>query len=119
MLAREKTLREVRATDTLSGCAVHGYEIHLGRTDGPTRPFLSLDGTPEGAVSADGRVAGSYVHGLFASDAFRGHWLASLRAGRTGGIAYEAGIERTLDALAAHVAAALDLDRLLGLARCV
>jgi len=119
VLASQKTLREVRATDALSGCPVRGYEIHLGRTAGAAQPFLSLDGAPEGAVSADGRVAGCYVHGLFASDAFRAHWLATLRSGRAGGIAYEAGIERTLDALAAHVAAALDLDRMLGLARCL
>jgi adenosylcobyric acid synthase len=119
VLAPEKTLREVRATDRLSGRDIRGYEIHLGRTGGPARPFLSLDGTPEGAVSADGRVAGCYVHGLFASDAFRAHWLAGLRAGRTGALVYEAQVERTLDSLAAHVAAALDLDRLLGFARCV
>ena len=91
----------------------------MGVTDGPdrARPFARLaDGSPEGAVSADGRVAGTYVHGLFADDRQRAAWLARLR-GRADTIAYDDLIERTLDALAAHLAAHLDLDRLLRLAR--
>ncbi len=119
VLAPEKTLREVRARDANSGCDVHGYEIHLGRTTGTAAPLLSLDGRPEGAASADGAVIGSYIHGLFASDTYRAHWLAGLRAGRGTATAYEAQVEATLEALAVHVAAAIDLDRLLGIARCV
>ncbi len=117
ILEATKTLREVRARDSLSGCDVHGYEIHLGRTQGNAAPFLSLDGRDEGAASADGRIAGSYIHGLFASDAFRAHWLAGLREGRSATTAYEAQVEATLDALAAHISAAIDLDRILGIAR--
>ncbi len=117
VLAPEKTLREVEANDGHTGCAVRGYEIHLGRTSGNAAPLLSLDGVPEGACA--GRVIGSYIHGLFASDAYRAHWLATLRAGRGTGIAYESQVDATLDRLAAHVAASIDLDRLLGLARCV
>ena len=70
----------------------------------------------EGAISRDGRVMGTYVHGLFADDRQRAAWLARLAAGPTK-IAYDDLIERTLDALAAHLAAHLDLDRLLTLAR--
>jgi adenosylcobyric acid synthase len=81
------------------------------------RPFARLaDGSPEGAVSADGRVIGTYIHGLFADDRQRSAWLERFTAGTTD-IAYEAMIERTLDAFAAHLAAHLDLDRLLKLAR--
>ena len=61
-----------------------GYEMHMGVTEGPdgARPFARLaDGTPEGAVSADGRVIGTYVHGLFADDRQRSAWLARLGAG--------------------------------------
>jgi adenosylcobyric acid synthase len=118
VLEPAKTLREVDATDALSGCRIRGYEIHLGRTSGEAAPFLSLDGTAEGSASADGRVAGSYVHGLFASDTFRARWLGALRAGRNGGAAFDAQVEATLDALARHVEASLDLDRLLEIARC-
>ncbi len=98
---------------------VSGYEMHIGRTSGPdcARPFLRLgDDRPDGAVSADGRVAGCYLHGLFADDAARRALLADLGA-PTSDLAYEAEVEATLDALAEHVAAHVDLDRLLGLAR--
>jgi adenosylcobyric acid synthase len=91
----------------------------MGVTAGPdcTRPFAQLaDGSPEGAVSADGQVIGTYVHGLFADDRQRAAWLARFACG-SATIAYDELIERTLDALAAHLAAHLDLDRLLTLAR--
>jgi adenosylcobyric acid synthase len=67
-------------------------------------------------MSADGRVIGTYVHGLFADDRQRSAWLARLRAGPSA-IAYDALIEQTLDRLGAHIAAHIDIDRLLRLAR--
>jgi len=101
------------------GAPFSGYEMHMGVTAGPdrARPFAHLaDGTPEGAVSADGCVVGTYVHGLFADDRQRAAWLARFSAA-SGGVGYDDTIERTLDVLAAHLAAHLDLDRLLSLAR--
>jgi len=91
----------------------------LAVTTGPglARPLLDLDGQLEGAVSADGKVGGCYLHGLFASDAFRAAFLVSLRDRAASGLAYEAQVEATLDALAAHLEAHLDLDRLLAIAR--
>ena len=68
------------------------------------------------AVSPTGRVTGTYVHGLFADDRQRAAWLARFAAGAPA-LDYEAGVESALDALAAHVATHLDLDRLLSLAR--
>ncbi|MFO1119228.1 MAG: cobyric acid synthase [Rhodospirillales bacterium] len=114
----EKTLIETAGIELASGAAVRGYEMHVGLTTGPglKRPMLRLEGRDEGAVSADGRVQGCYLHGLFASDAFRSAWLAGLRPGRSGGLAWEPEVERTLDALAAHLEAHLDLDRLLAAA---
>ncbi len=116
VLAADKTLLRVVGHEELSGAAVHGYEIHLGETGGPgrRRPWLRLeDGRPEGAVSADGRTMGCYVHGLFAADGFRHAFLARLRAGRFADTAYEAQVESTLDDLAVHLERHLDLDRLL------
>jgi adenosylcobyric acid synthase len=104
---------------TSDGVSFSGYEMHMGMTDGKdrARPFARLaDGSPEGAVSADGRVIGTYVHGLFADDRQRAAWLQRFGAGPAN-IFYEDLVERTLDALAAHLAAHLDLDRLLKLAR--
>jgi adenosylcobyric acid synthase len=110
----DKRLVELGAVDALSGLGVTGYEMHLGRTTGPATqtPFLVLDGRPEGAVSADGRVAGCYLHGLFAGDAWRRHYLAGLGGRGDPLLDHGALVEATLDALAAHLEAHVDLDRL-------
>lgn len=118
VLGREKRLALVDGVHVGSGAAVAGYEIHLGVTTGPdcARPFARIGGRDEGAVSADGRVAGSYLHGLFAADGFRRDWLAGLGViGADTG--YEAGVEATLDALADHLEAHLDVAGILALAR--
>ena len=91
----------------------------MGATEGADRerPLLRLsDGRLEGAVSADGRVCGAYVHGLFTNDAQRAAVLARLGAAPSQ-LRYEAMVEETLDALADHCARHLDLDRLLEIAR--
>ena len=116
-LSADKRLEAVSGTSK-DGAPFAGYEMHMGVTTGPdcARPLARLaDGSPEGAVSADGRVAGTYVHGLFADDRQRAAWLA--RLGGTASVAYDDLVERTLDALAAHLAAHLDLDGLLTLAQ--
>ncbi len=116
-LAAEKRLEPARGTSS-DGVPLCGYEMHIGVTEGPdcARPFARLaDGSSDGAVSADGLVVGTYVHGLFADDRQRAAWLSRFKGTAT--IAHDALIERTLDALAAHLAAYLDLDRLLTLAR--
>ena len=116
-LGREKTLAQAEGTEIASGEAVRGYEMHVGSTVGPglAHPMLDLQGRPDGAVS--GRVMGCYLHGLFAADGFRHAFLNRLRRRAPSGLAYEAQIEETLDRLAAHLAAALPLDRLLEIAR--
>jgi adenosylcobyric acid synthase len=116
-LAPVKRLEPV-AGQTCDGAPFAGYEMHMGITTGPdcARPFAKLaDGSPEGGTSADGRVIGTYVHGLFSDDRQRAAWLARLGAGPAA-IAYEPLIDDVLDRLAAHLAAHIDLDRLLRLA---
>jgi adenosylcobyric acid synthase len=119
VLAGDKTLIEAEGVEVESGEAVRGYEMHVGTTRGPAldRPLLALAGRPEGAVSEDGRVLGCYLHGLFAADGFRHAFLSRLKLRAVSGLAYEAEIERTLDALADHLEAHLDLDRLLAAAK--
>jgi adenosylcobyric acid synthase len=117
VLAHEKTLRRVDAPDAITGTRIAGYEIHLGETWSNEAPLLSLGGVPEGARSADGRVIGSYIHGLFASDRYRAAFLGQVREHAESGLVFEARIDATLDALAAHLAQAVDLDRLLEIAR--
>jgi adenosylcobyric acid synthase len=78
--------------------------------------MLNLDRRPDGAVSADGRVMGCYLHGMFASDPFRRAFLARLGA-VTGGFEYEPMLETVLDNLADHLERHLDVAALLAAAR--
>ena len=117
VMTPDKRLERVRAVEAGSGLPVEGYEIHIGRTTGTdcARPFAFVDGRAEGAMSADGRILGSYLHGLFAADDFRAGFLARL------GIAaaprrHAAEVEAALEALADHVEAHLDVPRLLRVA---
>jgi len=118
VLGGAKRLGEIAGSDLASGTPVRGYEMHLGVTSGPglARPMLQLAERPDGAVSADGRVAGGYLHGMFASDPFRRAFLGRLGAPPSA-LAYDATIDATLDRLADHLAASLDLDAILAAAR--
>lgn len=117
-MSPDKTLTRVSAIHTESGCPISGYEIHIGRSDGPARarPFATVNGTPEGAVSQDGRIMGSYLHGMFADDSFRAAFLAS-RGAAASALSYGAAVEDTLDALAAHLERYIDVAGLLALAK--
>jgi adenosylcobyric acid synthase len=79
--------------------------------------MLDLSGRPEGAVSADGRVMGCYLHGIFGADDFRHAFLNRMKARAPSGLAYEAEVEAVLDRLAEHLETHLDLDALLAAAR--
>jgi len=119
VLAGDKQLSEVAGTDCVGGAAVRGYEIHIGRSHGPAtaRPLLRLaDGRADGAMAEGGRIAGCYVHGLFAADGFRHDFLARLRARAASGLCYEERVDALLDGLADQVATHLDLDRILRIA---
>jgi adenosylcobyric acid synthase len=113
-----KRLVNLDQDDALSGCRVTGYAMHMGTSSGPAlaRHWLGRGARPDGAIAADGRVMGSYVHGLFGSDSFRSHWLEQVGA-QAARLDFEARIEAALDALADHCEANLDLDALLALAR--
>jgi len=116
VLTPVKQLRVEQATHLASGEAIAGYHMHMGETTGRDRDraFARVDGAGEGAISADGRVMGTYLHGLFAGDGFRRAFLGNAASPD---LAYEAGIEATLDALAAHLEKHIDIDALLALAR--
>ncbi|RED12309.1 cobyric acid synthase [Pontivivens insulae] len=117
VMAPKKTLglSEGQAAD---GSPIRGYEIHMGESTGPdcARPFAHLPTGPEGAVNVSGTVAGTYLHGLFSSDAFRRSFLQQ-RGVATANLDYDVEIDRILDDLARHLEAHLDLDRLFALAR--
>jgi adenosylcobyric acid synthase len=119
VLTTEKILADVDGIEIASGARLRGYEMHVGRTTGAAtaRPMLRLGGGDDGAVSPDGRVAGCHLHGLFAGDAFRRAFLARLGGVGDGALDYERRVEATLDALADHLEASLDVPRLLEIAR--
>jgi adenosylcobyric acid synthase len=118
-LTTDKILRACAGASVPEGAAFVGYEMHVGVTQGPdsARPMLTFsDGRSDGAQSPDGAIRACYVHGLFAHENFRGAMLRWIGAA-TSNLAYEADVERTLDALADHLARHVDLDALLSLAR--
>jgi adenosylcobyric acid synthase len=68
VLEAEKQLRNTSGVLTLDGSAMRGYEIHAGVSRGSAlrSPSAMLDGTrADGAVSGDGQILGTYVHGIF------------------------------------------------------
>jgi adenosylcobyric acid synthase len=117
VMSADKSTRLVQGVHCSTGTPIEGYEIHLGRSEGSdcARPIVTIDGRPDGAGTADGRVQGTYVHGLFTGDAFRKAWLANLGIAST--LAYETQIESALDALADHLEAHLDIEAILSIAR--
>ncbi|MFQ5438330.1 MAG: cobyric acid synthase [Paracoccaceae bacterium] len=119
-LEPDKRLANVRATEIRTGAMLEGYEIHMGRTDGPDhaeRAWLRIGDRTEGARSPDGRVSGCYLHGMFGSNAFRAGFLGRIGADALTGNDYGKMVDCTLDALAAHLEASLDLDRIARIAR--
>jgi len=114
VLTGEKTLRPV--TGRFGEAEFEGYEMHVGRTTGPAAPMLTLDdGGVDGAVSADGRVAGCYIHGLFNRPQARAAILARLGAASSG-LDQGQVVDEALDALAAALDQAFDIEALMEIA---
>ncbi|MGQ3291080.1 MAG: cobyric acid synthase [Shinella sp.] len=115
-MAPEKTVRNSTAHSLQYDVPLDGYEIHLGKTTGPDtmRPSVSIDGRADGAVSADGRVMGTYLHGLLSSDAYRAKLLADFGI-EGGGFDYRKSVDEALDGVAAELEAVLDPVWLVGL----
>lgn len=115
-LAPTKILRLVKGTAL--GAPVHGYEMHMGETTGAGtgRPFAMIDGRPEGAISADGRIMGSYLHGALASAEVRRALLARLGAAGAGQD-YDATVDAALDAIAGEIENHVAVDALIDLVK--
>ncbi len=120
VMTPEKRLKLTKAKFLETGDDVEGYEIHIGQTEGPDceAAWLSLNERLEGASDPSGRILGCYLHGLFASDAFRQSYLA--RIGQFVSVEnYGATVEATLDNLAEHIETHLDIEGILRLAEPV
>ncbi|WP_087006004.1 cobyric acid synthase [Rhizobium sullae] len=117
-MAPEKTVRNSLAVSAEYDVPLAGYQIHLGVTAGPdcANPSAVIDGVADGAVSADRRIMGTYLHGLFGSDAYRGKLLESfgLSGERRN---YRQSVDEALDEVASELETHLDkgwLTALLG-----
>ena len=62
-----KRVKQVTGKLCMKDTSVRGYEIHVGVSSGKalSRPLIKFPGRTDGAVSRDGQIAGTYVHGLF------------------------------------------------------
>lgn len=114
----EKRLAEVQGRYLATGDKITGYEIHIGKTDGPDcdQAWLEVEGAKHGASSFNGRIKGCYIHGLFSADAFRAAYLNGIGA-PSSVFNYQAQVDKVLDDLAEHIETHLDLDMLLSLAK--
>lgn len=117
-LTADKRVVEVTGTSIADDAPFTGYEIHTGRTEpiAPIAPLLRLaDGNTDGCISANGRIAGCYIHRLFDHPGQRAAWLARIGAG-SDGVMQADRVDRALDVLADHLAAHVDADQLLAIA---
>jgi adenosylcobyric acid synthase len=113
VLAGDKVLRRVEGRLGGSDAAFDGYEIHIGVTEGlaTARPFARIEGRPHGAISADGRISGAYVHGLFDQAEARAALLAELGA-VSDGADQSARVDQALDRIAAVLETHFDIAAL-------
>lgn len=123
VMSGDKALASVTGVSAVTGDHLAGFEMHMGNTIGSdtTRPMLLIDDpkTPrsDGAQSADGRISGTYVHGVFATDGFRHNFLRRLYPARTKGFDWNQHIDNALDRLADHIDAHIDTAQILEIAR--
>ena len=120
VLEREKVTRSVTGVHVPSATRVSGYEIHVGRTTGSDVERAALElreretSRFDGAVSPSGKVWGTYVHGIFASNEFRQHVLVDFFVSSTHD--HDGAVEMALNCWADQLEHELDLDGLLRVA---
>ena len=109
VLVPQKTVMSRNAVDLETGEPLDGYEIHMGRTTGPgtEKPMIQFDGSDDGAISPDGRVRGSYLHGIFTSDSWRNAYLAQIGVANST-LNFRQNVETALDSLADHLEKVID-----------
>ncbi len=120
--AYEKRTVQVTGRLAVGDGEVRGYEIHMGESESREAPLFILDengGTKnEGAITEDGLVMGSYVHGLFDLPSFRQFFLSKMpgsSARRTSALDHDRSVEDDLNVLASVVGLNLDIGRLLNI----
>ncbi|WP_035579923.1 cobyric acid synthase [Halomonas sp. TG39a] len=112
-----KQLRNVSGLTVAEGATVTGYEIHNGVSDGAalSSPLFEIDGRPEGAVSKDGQIIGTYLHGLFDHPEACQALLKQLGLVNGEESDYQAHRERELDRLADMLEEHIDIEAVIAL----
>jgi len=116
-LARQKTLRNVSGYFKQEDVPISGYEIHAGESSGAAflRPAFNIEGRPEGAISEDDQILGTYLHGIFESEKGCQAILRWAGLHRAETIDYAALREQGINRLADAVEESLDFQQLCGL----
>jgi adenosylcobyric acid synthase len=117
-LTGDKRVVRIDGVELATEAPFEGYEIHAGRTiaEGNVTSLLRFaDGVLDGAISADGRIAGCYVHGLFNRAEQRAVWLARLGAA-SDGANHSNRVDAALDEIASELERVIDLERLIDIA---
>ncbi|OJA04805.1 cobyric acid synthase [Halomonas sp. QHL1] len=112
-----KQLRNVSGLTVAEGATVTGYEIHNGISEGQAlcSPLFEIDGRPEGAVSEDGQIIGTYLHGLFDLPEACQALLKQLGMVNGEQSDYQAHRERELDRLADMLETHIDIETVIAL----
>lgn len=113
----EKVTSNVIAQTSIFEAEINGYEIHIGRTTGSDceKPFSIINDRHDGAIGHDGCVTGTYLHGLFSSDKFRGQLLKSFGV-ENSLTDYNKMVDDALNELASELERLIDFDQLLKIA---
>ena len=115
-MQKEKKTIKVSACHLESGFIFDGFEIHLGETIGPDckKPFSKIEGRYEGAISKDGLVMGSYVHGMFKNNQFRSFFLKKI-FGIESNYNYDKNLDLALDEFSDLISKNIQVQKLLNL----
>lgn len=124
VMTNDKSLVEKSGHESLSRAAFHGYEMHIGRTElsgddpkkvnGETGALLTFEnGEQEGFYRENGRISGCYMHGIFASDAYRQAFLRRILQDDVIVSNYDGTVESALDALGDHLEKHCNLDAMI------
>ncbi|MDK9688932.1 cobyric acid synthase [Halomonas sp. LC1] len=114
-----KQLRNVSGVLIGEEATVEGYEIHNGVSEGPalSRPLFDVGTHLDGAISEDGQVMGTYLHGLFDHPEACQALLTKLGLAKAGSVDYNAHREQALERLADTLEEHLDIDAILALVK--
>lgn len=118
IMAPAKTVHNIQGVHRGLNATVKGYEIHLGVTTGADclNSSIYLGGHQDGAARYDGKVWGTYLHGIFNEGDFRRAFL-NIFGAASNGMAQRQIIDAALNDLAAELENALNIDELLAYAR--